>query len=139
MDKMWEYLPNAFTTPGAEAEIVERLNKIADVFGDQRRVWDLLLRSRESMIGSQYVKDELRRRGNTSADVVILERILFATDIATSLVPDGFNLWHVFARYVLIKPCDKQGEITDIFTYSDEDIRHTLTWVRPPSPRRQSI
>lgn len=135
MENILEDLPDALTTPVAAREIVERLSKIFGIFGDQREVWDLFLRSRERMMYSQYMEDELKRRGTTSADVVVLDRILFAADIVTSIMPEGFDILRLFTAPTLISYSGKyelSANLPGILMLpDDEDIRAILERVRP--------
>lgn len=127
---MVRYLPDALTTPEAEPEILERLNKLFDLYRHQNEVWDLISGSREFMMGSQYMKNELKRRGTTSADVIFLERLLYATEIATGLMPQGVSVWRFFTTNVLISRGRIHGGFPELLTHSDEHVREIIALVR---------
>lgn len=121
MKEMLSCLPNALTTPAAETEIVPRLNKVYDIFGNEGRVWDLVRRTRLVLAHCHNIRYEFKTRGSSCADVDVLEGILSVVEIFTSIMPEGFDVWPFVQEL---------AQIYDIFNTSEEDLRTTLTRVR---------
>lgn len=106
MVEMTKRLPKALTTYLPELEIVERLNKIYDIFGDEDFVWDLVSRSRDLVERDRDLWGSFIDKEDSYMDVVALERILSAAHIVASVLPGGSYLRPFFKRCIPIDDVD---------------------------------